>query len=59
MKTLQNATTQRLKATQSICKSYLEMRKLQMEQNLGGRIAELLNQLNMTQRELADKVHVT
>lgn len=30
-----------------------------MEQNLGGRIAELLNQLNMTQRELADKVHVT
>ena len=27
--------------------------------NLGGRIAELLNQLNMTQRELADKVHVT
>lgn len=30
-----------------------------MEQNLGGRIAELLNQSNMTQRELADKVHVT
>lgn len=30
-----------------------------MEQNLGGRIAELLNQFNMTQRELADKVHVT
>ena len=30
-----------------------------MKDNLGGRIAELLTQLNMTQRELADKVNVT
>ena len=30
-----------------------------MENKLGGRIAELLTQLNMTQRELADKVNVT
>ena len=30
-----------------------------MNETLGGRIAELLTQLNMTQRELADKVKVT
>lgn len=30
-----------------------------MKDTLGGRIAELLTQLNMTQRELADKVKVT
>ena len=30
-----------------------------MKDNLGGRIAELLTQLNMTQRELANKVNVT
>ena len=30
-----------------------------MENKLGGRIAELLTQYNMTQRELADKVNVT
>ena len=30
-----------------------------MNGTLGGRIAELLTQLNMTQRELAEKVYVT
>ncbi|WP_026655295.1 MULTISPECIES: helix-turn-helix domain-containing protein [unclassified Butyrivibrio] len=30
-----------------------------MNNTLGGRIAELLSQLNMTQRELAEKVDVT
>lgn len=30
-----------------------------MAQNLGGRIAELLTQYNMTQRELADKAGIT
>lgn len=30
-----------------------------MNNTLGGRIAELLTQLNMTQRELAEKVDVT
>jgi len=30
-----------------------------MENRLGSRIAELLTQFNMTQRELADKVNVT
>lgn len=30
-----------------------------MNSTLGGRIAELLTQLNMTQRELAEKVDVT
>ena len=30
-----------------------------MKNTLGGRIAELLTQLNMTQRELAEKVDVT
>ena len=30
-----------------------------MENNIGGRIAELLRQLDMSQRELAKKVNVT
>ena len=30
-----------------------------MKNTLGGRIAELLAQLNMTQRELAEKINVT
>ena len=30
-----------------------------MAQNLGGRIAELLTQYNMSQRELADKAGIT
>lgn len=30
-----------------------------MEQSLGNRIAKLLNQSNMTQRELANKIHIT
>lgn len=30
-----------------------------MEQSLGNRITKLLNQSNMTQRELASKIHIT
>lgn len=30
-----------------------------MEQNFGNRIGKLLNMRNMTQRELADKTHIT